>query len=283
MSNEIYKLGDDWKQPLAEMQVVTPLPLRISRVVGSDGAIILYEGEIREVHISVANAGTVPIEQAHISLSGKNQDSIQSISYETLKSSLPLKPGAEVRIPVTLKAWQLGFLDPDGGPRKNISGSTGRQVKDGCSPGAADPRCRVGLPPNSSKVIALSGILTEWEQLKDLCCLTLSAVVLSPKLKNVTVPNMSVVPPLPLLISRDVGSVADTGTVPMEQANISLSGKNQDSILSIAYETLKSSLPLKPGAENMSGSTGRQVEDGCSPVLLTVAGYVIDSENDEAL
>ncbi|KAH0664225.1 hypothetical protein KY284_029156 [Solanum tuberosum] len=116
------------------ISVVPPLPLLISRVVGSDGAIILYEGEIREVQISVANAGTVPIEQAHISLSGKNQDSIQLIVYETLKSSLPLKPGAEVRIPVTLKAWQLGFLDPDAAPGKNISGSTGRQVKDGCSP-----------------------------------------------------------------------------------------------------------------------------------------------------
>ncbi|KAG5601567.1 hypothetical protein H5410_032937 [Solanum commersonii] len=116
------------------ISVVPPLPLLISRVVGSDGAIILYEGEIREVQISVANAGTVPIEQAHISLSGKNQDSIQLIVYETLKSSLPLKPGAEVRIPVTLKAWQLGFLDPAAAPGKNISGSTGRQVKDGCSP-----------------------------------------------------------------------------------------------------------------------------------------------------
>ncbi|KAF3628736.1 Trafficking protein particle complex II-specific subunit -like protein [Capsicum annuum] len=149
------------------ISVVPPLPLLISRVVGSDGAIILYEGEIREVQISLANAGTVPIEQAHISLSGKNQDSIQSIAYETLQSSLPLKPGAEVRIPVTLKAWQLGLLDPDAGPSKNISGSTGRQVKDGCSPlllihyagplaYAVDASTNGSIPPGRRLVVPLN-------------------------------------------------------------------------------------------------------------------------------
>lgn len=116
------------------ISVVPPLPLLVSRVAGTDGAIILYEGEIREVQITLANAGTVPVEQAHISLSGKNQDSVISIAYETLKSNLPLKPGAEVRIPVTLKAWQLGITDPDTAPNKSISSNTGRQVKDGSSP-----------------------------------------------------------------------------------------------------------------------------------------------------
>ncbi|XP_048331349.2 trafficking protein particle complex II-specific subunit 120 homolog isoform X1 [Ziziphus jujuba] len=109
------------------ISVVPPLPLLVSRVVGGDGAIILHEGEIRDIWISLANAGTVPVEQAHISLSGKNQDSVISIAYETLKASLPLEPGAEVVIPVTLKAWQLGLMDAD-------SISTVRHVKDGNSP-----------------------------------------------------------------------------------------------------------------------------------------------------
>lgn len=95
------------------ISVVPPLPLLISHVVGGDGAIILYEGEIRDVWISLANAGTVPIEQAHISLSGKNQDSVISYSSETLKSRLPLKPGAEVTFPVTLRAWQVSVADAD--------------------------------------------------------------------------------------------------------------------------------------------------------------------------
>ncbi|VFQ82365.1 unnamed protein product [Cuscuta campestris] len=116
------------------ISVVTPLPLLMSRVAGTDGAIILYEGEIREVQITLANAGTVPVEQAHISLSGKNQDSVISIAYETMKSSLPLKPGAEVTISVTLKAWQLGITDPDAAPNKSISPNTWRHVKDGGSP-----------------------------------------------------------------------------------------------------------------------------------------------------
>ncbi|KAG2390100.1 Trafficking protein [Vigna angularis] len=116
------------------ISVVPPLPLLVSHVVGGDGAIILYEGEIRDVWIRLANAGTVPIEQAHISLSGKNQDSVISYSSETLKSCLPLRPGAEVTFPVTLRAWQVGLVDADAGAGKTVSGNNMRHSKDGSSP-----------------------------------------------------------------------------------------------------------------------------------------------------
>ncbi|KAJ4951208.1 hypothetical protein NE237_028040 [Protea cynaroides] len=116
------------------ISVVSPLPLLLSHVIGSDCAAILYEGEIRDVWISLANAGSVPVEQAHISLSGKNQDSVISVECEALSSALPLKPGAEVMIPVTVKAWQLGLADPDNAAGKNISGNAGRMSKDGSSP-----------------------------------------------------------------------------------------------------------------------------------------------------
>ncbi|GFP94178.1 trafficking protein particle complex ii-specific subunit 120 homolog [Phtheirospermum japonicum] len=107
------------------ISVVLPLPLLVSHVLGGDSYVMLYEGEIRDVRISLANAGTIPVEEAHISFSGKNQDSIVSVAFETLNSALPLKPGAEVTICATLKAWQLGFTDP---------GASGKQVKDGSSP-----------------------------------------------------------------------------------------------------------------------------------------------------
>lgn len=114
------------------LSVVSSLPLLVSHVVGGDGAIILYEGEIRDVSISLANAGTVPVEQAHISLSGKNQDAVISIAYETLKSALPLKPGAEITLPVTIRAWQHTNVDSDTATGR--SGAPGRQSKDGTSP-----------------------------------------------------------------------------------------------------------------------------------------------------
>ncbi|GER55691.1 hypothetical protein STAS_33373 [Striga asiatica] len=114
------------------ISVVPPLPLLVSHVVGGDSSIMLYEGEIRNVRISLANAGTVPVEQAHISFSGKNQDSIVSVAFETLKSALPLKPGAEVTICVTLKAWQLGITDSDAAAASK--GVSGKQLKDGSSP-----------------------------------------------------------------------------------------------------------------------------------------------------
>ncbi|XP_058086047.1 trafficking protein particle complex II-specific subunit 120 homolog isoform X2 [Magnolia sinica] len=119
---------------IPSISVVPPLPLLVSHVVGGDGAAVLYEGEIRDLWISLANAGSVPVEQAHISLSGKNQDSVISVAYETLKSALPLKPGAEVTLPVTLKAWQLSLADADHAVSKSIPGSMGRVSKDGSSP-----------------------------------------------------------------------------------------------------------------------------------------------------
>lgn len=114
------------------ISVVAPLPLLLSHVVGGDGAVTLYEGEIRDVWISLANAGTVPIEQAHISLSGKNQDSVISIAYNTLKSALPLKPGAEITLPITIRAWQHTALDLDTVAGRSVN--LARQPKDGPSP-----------------------------------------------------------------------------------------------------------------------------------------------------
>ncbi|KAJ0090251.1 hypothetical protein Patl1_12537 [Pistacia atlantica] len=43
-------------------------------------------------------------------------------------------PGAEVTVPVTLKAWQLGLVDHEIAAGKSASGSTGRHLKDGSSP-----------------------------------------------------------------------------------------------------------------------------------------------------
>ncbi|KAL3650658.1 hypothetical protein CASFOL_007061 [Castilleja foliolosa] len=140
------------------ISVVLPLPLLVSHVVGGDTSVMLYEGEIRDVRISLANAGTVPVEEAHISFSGKNQDSIVSVDLETLNSALPLKPGAEVMICVTLKAWQLGITDP---------GTSAKQVKDANSPmlvihyagpviNPEEPEAGSVLPPGRRLVIPLN-------------------------------------------------------------------------------------------------------------------------------
>ncbi|KAL6997767.1 hypothetical protein U1Q18_007892 [Sarracenia purpurea var. burkii] len=151
------------------ISVVPPLPLLVSHVVGGDGAVILYEGEIRDVWVSLANAGTVPVEQAHISLSGKNQDSVLSVAYETLKGALPLKPGAEVTIPITLKAWKLGLVDSDTAS-KNLSGSTGRQVKEGSSPMLlihyAGPSVNSGQPSTDGPLVPPDGMSFDYSETK---------------------------------------------------------------------------------------------------------------------
>ncbi|KAM7276336.1 hypothetical protein ACFE04_018202 [Oxalis oulophora] len=150
------------------ISVVPPLPLLVSNVVGGDGAMILYEGEIRDLWIRLANAGTVPVEQAHISLSGKNQDSIILIGHEILQAALPLKPGAEVTIPVSLKAWKLGLVNLDvTSASKNVSGNMGRNLKDGKGPtlvihyagplesSGDDPTIGQPIPPGRRLVVPL--------------------------------------------------------------------------------------------------------------------------------
>lgn len=119
---------------IPSISVVPSLPLLVSHVVGGDSAAILYEGEIRDIWISLTNAGTVPVEEAHISLTGKNQDSVISIAHENLRSGLPLKPGAEVTLPVTIKAWQLSMVDSDHDASSSSSGSSRRISKEGSCP-----------------------------------------------------------------------------------------------------------------------------------------------------
>ncbi|KAK9683542.1 hypothetical protein RND81_10G149100 [Saponaria officinalis] len=143
------------------ISVVSPLPLLVSHVVGGEGAVILYEGEICDVRISLANAGTIPVDQAYISISGKNQDAIVSIPYETLKNALPLKPGAEITLPVTIRAWQHPGVDFDSSAGR--SGVSGRQPKDGTSPmlmihyaGPGDVNTESLIPPGRRLVVPLN-------------------------------------------------------------------------------------------------------------------------------
>ncbi|KAJ6928254.1 LOW QUALITY PROTEIN: trafficking protein particle complex II-specific subunit 120 [Populus alba x Populus x berolinensis] len=194
----------------------------------------------------------------------------------------------------------------------------------------------VDLPPNSSKVIALSGIPTSvglvtipgcivhcfgvitehlFRDVDNLLHGAAEGLVLSdpfrscgsPRLKNVPVPNISVVPPLPLLVSHFVGVMVPyfymkvryvtSILVWLMQALFQLNRhmKNQDSVISIPYETLNSVLPLKlvilpvtlkawklglVDLDNASGSMGRQLKDSSSPSLLIhYAGPLTDCED----
>ncbi|KAF6176846.1 hypothetical protein GIB67_026533 [Kingdonia uniflora] len=119
--------------------------LAMCHVVGGDGTIILYEGEIHNVWISLANAGSVPVEQVHLSLLGKNQDYVILIAYDTLKTALPLKPAAEVTLSVTIKAWQLACIDPDSTTGKSSFRSMARAPPKGLRHNPNNPH-QMGLP-----------------------------------------------------------------------------------------------------------------------------------------
>ncbi|KAE8665222.1 TRS120 protein [Hibiscus syriacus] len=46
------------------ISVIPPLPLLVSHIVGVAGSIVLYEGEIPDLWITLANAGTIAVEQS---------------------------------------------------------------------------------------------------------------------------------------------------------------------------------------------------------------------------
>ncbi|OEL21859.1 Trafficking protein particle complex II-specific subunit 120-like protein [Dichanthelium oligosanthes] len=146
------------------ISVVPPLPLLVSNVVGGDGSILLYEGEIRDVLITLTNAGTVPVEEANIALSGKNQDSVISIAHSTWKSALPIKPGGEVTFSVTLRAWHLSLADLEVDGSRSPANSR-RIAREGINPfldihyagPAANPENGdVSLPPGRRLVVPLN-------------------------------------------------------------------------------------------------------------------------------
>jgi hypothetical protein len=77
----------------------------LHKLGAGEGDAVLYEGEIQEVQISLSNAGAVPVVEAHMTLTGKQQQQhVLSIGHSILKDSLPLSPGATVVVPVMLKA-----------------------------------------------------------------------------------------------------------------------------------------------------------------------------------
>ncbi|TVU15339.1 hypothetical protein EJB05_38856 [Eragrostis curvula] len=115
------------------ISVVPPLPLLVASVVGGEGSILLYEGEIRDVLITLTNAGTVSVEEANIALSGKNQDSVISIAHGTWKSALPIKPGGEVTFAVTLRAWHLSLADSEADGSRSPANSR-RTAREGVNP-----------------------------------------------------------------------------------------------------------------------------------------------------
>lgn len=116
-----------------EIVVVCPLPLLSVQIVGGQGAAVLYEGEIRELQISLVNAGAVPVVEANISLTGKQQEHVISIGHDVLQASLPLQPGVTVVVPVMLKAGQLSS-DTEVATARGTSNYHARMVKDSTSP-----------------------------------------------------------------------------------------------------------------------------------------------------
>uniref|UniRef100_A0A0D9W6U2 Uncharacterized protein n=1 Tax=Leersia perrieri TaxID=77586 RepID=A0A0D9W6U2_9ORYZ len=136
----------------------------VANFVGGDGSILLYEGEIRDVLITLTNAGTVPVEEANVALSGKNQDSVISIAHSTWKSALPIKPGGEVTFAVTLRAWHLSPSDLEADGSRSPTNSR-RIAREGSNPFLdihyAGPSTNsegdnVSLPPGRHLVVPLN-------------------------------------------------------------------------------------------------------------------------------
>ncbi|EFJ36558.1 hypothetical protein SELMODRAFT_165701 [Selaginella moellendorffii] len=90
--------------PAGSIPVAPPLPLLSAHIVGGDGDIVMHEGESREVEIALANAGSVAVLEASLSVSTKQKEHSIRINHEALEAALPLAPGARVLVPVEIRA-----------------------------------------------------------------------------------------------------------------------------------------------------------------------------------
>ncbi|KAL2651263.1 hypothetical protein R1flu_019391 [Riccia fluitans] len=115
------------------VEVMPPLPLLVAEVVGGEGAVVLYEGELREMHIRLANAGVVSVVEATLTLTGKQREHVLSLGHDILNAALPLVPGASVVIPVRLKAGQP-TAEPEFFGTRGAGLSNGRSAKDPACP-----------------------------------------------------------------------------------------------------------------------------------------------------
>ncbi|MCO5566432.1 hypothetical protein L7F22_020109 [Adiantum nelumboides] len=103
-----------------KISVMPPLPLLTVQIIGGQRAAVMYEGEIREVLLSITNLSTVSVVEAHMSLTGKQQEHVVSMGQSALEGALPLLPGASVVIPVILKAGQIS-INPETLHRQDIN------------------------------------------------------------------------------------------------------------------------------------------------------------------
>lgn len=117
-----------------EIPVMPCLPLLTVQIIGGQGAAVMYEGELREVSLSITNISTVPVVEAHMSLSGKQQEHVVSMGQSALEAALPLLPGASVVIPVILKAGQISTNAETLHRQESIGNNSSRLVKDMTSP-----------------------------------------------------------------------------------------------------------------------------------------------------
>ncbi|KAI5082954.1 hypothetical protein GOP47_0002697 [Adiantum capillus-veneris] len=126
--------GPKLRQVLSpKISVMPSLPLLMVQIIGGQGAAVMYEGEIREVLLSITNVSTVPVGEAHMSLTGKQQDHVVSMGRSALEDALPLLPGASVMIPVILKAGQIS-TNPETLHRQDSTGNNSSRVVKDTSP-----------------------------------------------------------------------------------------------------------------------------------------------------
>ncbi|KAH7365567.1 hypothetical protein KP509_18G035400 [Ceratopteris richardii] len=116
-----------------QISVMPPLPLLTYQIIGGQGASVMYEGEIREVLINISNTSMVPIVEAHMSLTGKQQEHVVSMGHSALQSALPLLPGASIVIPVIIKAGQISTV-PETLHRQDYAGNNPPRVVKDTSP-----------------------------------------------------------------------------------------------------------------------------------------------------
>ncbi|EFJ37466.1 hypothetical protein SELMODRAFT_77626 [Selaginella moellendorffii] len=107
-------------KPLPDIKVIPPLPSLVVDVVGGEGVVVLYEGEVRNMTIDLCNVGSVPVIEANVTMVARRREQHVYVEDDVLQAALPLHTGRKASVPIQL---QIGHLDSQS-ERKTLENST---------------------------------------------------------------------------------------------------------------------------------------------------------------
>lgn len=113
-----------YNPPPRDVLVLHPLPMLVARLAEGERAPVLFEGEERQLALTLTNGGSAPLTSASLALEGKHAGQVAVVDWSNLEKSLPLDVGQSVEIQIRVKA-QVPLGGEKGGKKVGRWGTGG--------------------------------------------------------------------------------------------------------------------------------------------------------------